>query len=265
MTTHCPSPALAAMENICADMHAHSARLAPLAPDAGRIVLLNLGLLAPLLTEPTPLSLLTSLLSPPEAMILAGFRFAKRRLEWLGGRLAGKYGLALLAHAGTPPLLSSFSDTSILSDEHGRPRVHTNGRHNLAPSLSISHSRGFAGALAVNDGPCGLDIQQPTTKLFAVQERFATDEELARMDCIPDPLTRLTALWTVKEAVKKGLLSDRQTFLGRIRLTAFTCGEGDGYWMARCALADGAPARATVRVAESEGYMIACTVEGEYA
>lgn len=260
MTTRCPHGAAPALHSLFADMRARAARLAPLASPSGRIALLNLDLLAPLLGEAATLPLLTVLLSPAEAAILAGFRFPKRRLEWLGGRLAGKYCLALLADAGKEPNLSSFGDSSILPDDHGRPRVHASGWHGSAPGLSISHSRGFAAALAVGRGPCGLDIQYPAAKLFSVQERFATDGELARMEGIPDPLTRLTALWTIKEAVKKGLLSDRPTFLGRVGLAALTGKDGAGHWTAACTIADGEPATVTVRVAETEGYLVACTL-----
>ncbi len=260
MTTHSPYPVPPALENLVADMRARTAHLAPLAPASGRIALLNLDLLALLLAETATLSLLTDLLSPAEATVLAGFRFPKRQLEWLGGRLAGKYCLALLANAENELDLSSFRDISVLPDDHGRPWVHLSGGHGFPPALSISHSRGFAAALAVHDGPCGLDIQQSTAKLFSVQERFASDEEIAGMGAIADPLTRLTALWTIKEAVKKGLLSDRPTFLGRVKLSAFADKDGTGYWTARCTVADDTEAIVTVRVTEIEGYLIACTV-----
>ncbi len=265
MTTHCPHPVPPALGNLFADMQARAARMTPLAPASGRIALLNLDLLAPLIAEEATLHLLTGLLSPAEATLLAGFRFPKRRLEWLGGRLAGKYSLALLADANNEPDLSSFGDFSIVPDEHGRPRVRSFGSLGFAPSLSISHSRGFAAALTVGDGPCGLDIQHPSAKLFSVREQFATDEEIAGMDLIPDPLTRLTALWSIKEAVKKGLLSDQATFLSRVRLTAFAVKEGAEYWTAMCEIADEVPETVTVRITETEGYLIACTVGVDHA
>ena len=119
--------------------------------------------------------------------------------------------------------------------------------------------------MAVGGGPCGLDIQQPSAKLFSVQDRFATDKEIASMGVIADPRTRLTALWAIKEAVKKGLLSDRPTFLGRVKLIAFAGKNGAGYWTARCTITDEAPAMVTVRVVETEGYLIACTVGVDHA
>lgn len=253
------------MENLFADMRARAARLMPLAPASGRIALLNLTLLEPLLAAEASFPLLTDLLSPAEATVLAAFRFPKRRLEWLGGRLAGKYCLALLMNAENEPDLSLFRDSSILPDDHGRPRVHASGEHGSAPDLSISHSQGVAAALAVGGGPCGLDIQQTSAKLFSVQDRFATDKEIASMGVIADPLTRLTALWAIKEAVKKGLLSDRPTFLGRVKLIAFAGKNGAGYWTARCTITDEAPAMVTVRVVETEGYLIACTVGVDHA
>ena len=185
----------------------------------------------------------------------------KRKLEWLGGRLACKYCLALLANTGNKPDLACFRDLAILPDEHGRPRTTSDPKAGSASSISISHSHRFAAALAVCRGPCGLDIQQPTTKLFKVQERFATDEEVVRMEILANPLVRLTALWTIKEAIKKGLLHDQPTFLGRIRLTAFTATRVPALWMAQCLIADDAATTIMVRVAEIDGYLIAC-IEG---
>lgn len=248
-----------ALQHLLTDMRDRASRLAPLAPETGRLVLVDLDLIKPLLAEKATMALLASLLAPAEHSLFAGFRYPKRRLEWLGGRLAGKYSLALLTGHDNEPCLSSFCDIPILPDAHGRPLFAARAEQPPVPALSISHSHRFAAALARRLGPCGLDIQQPAAKLFTVRERFATDGEVALMHSIPDPLVRLTALWAIKEAVKKGWLHDQSTFLGRIMVTTLTKTPGSTWWTAHCALAGGGPASVTVRVADIDGYLIAYT------
>lgn len=261
MTTPRPFSPPSVLASVFATMRDHSARLASVVPAGGRIALLRLDLLAPLLDQPAALNLLLSLLSPAEAAIFAGFRFPKRRLEWLGGRLAGKHCLARMSDNHADPEWSMYGDLAILPDDHGRPQVLSFGQHQSTLRLSISHSGRFAAALAVKEGPCGLDIQQPTPRLFSVQERFATTEELMRMEGCADPLTRLTALWAIKEAVKKGLLADQPTFLGRIKLTACTATGGGAHWTALCAVTGDRPALVRVGVVPVEEYCMAALLE----
>jgi 4'-phosphopantetheinyl transferase EntD len=238
-------------------------RFAPLTTtsSAATLALLDLDHLRPLVAQEEHLCTLRSLLSPDEARIFAGFAYPKRRLEWLGGRLAAKHCLAALREANGAVSIpcSSFS---LLPDASGRPYLASSGGR-TAISVSISHSRGYAAALATTTGSCGIDIQHKTDRLHSVRERFAPADELALLQGLPDPLVRLAVLWTAKEAVKKCCLPDTPTLFERISLTAMTDAPETGVWIARCRVRD--QRSAEVRIMEFGEYLVAATMGGAHA
>jgi phosphopantetheinyl transferase len=66
---------------------------------------------------------------------------------------------------------------------------------------------------------CGTDIQKIDPRLLHLTDRFASDSELRVLDTLPtDPETRLTILWTVKEALKKSILHNQPSIFSGIRL-----------------------------------------------
>lgn len=260
MTRICPQSPPESGRALLASLETLAAQCAPLAPAGCRLSLADLRLLRGALAGDNGLGFLTSLLSPAEAALWAGFSYPKRRLEWLGGRLAAKHSLDR-ALGREPARL--YRDYSLLPDEHGRPALEPLPGVNASPQVSISHSRDYAAALTTTAGRCGLDIQEKTARLISVQERFASPEELALLAAIPNGLSRLCLLWTVKEAVKKCCLSDQSTFFGSIRLTALAPGPTDGVWTARVQC--GASAEIEVCVGEFEEYCIACVAEERHA
>lgn len=262
MTRICPDTAPKSSLPLLASMEALALRFAPVAPANGCLSLLDLRQLQNLLSKQEGLEFLTSLLSPAEAALWTNFTYPKRRLEWLGGRLAAKHSLGRLLGGESARL---YRDYSFLPDEHGRPALEPLPGINTTPHVSISHSRDYAAALTTATGRCGLDIQQKNARLSTVQERFASAEELALLAALPDPLTRLCLLWTTKEAVKKCWLSDQPTFFGSIKLVALAPGPTDGAWTALAQVQDGASAEIEVCVAEFEEYCIACVAEERHA
>lgn len=143
-----------------------------------------------------------------EQVRLASFGFAKRQLEWLGGRLAAKHAaLSLLAREAGP--LPGYRELAVEPDAAGRPYLADQGGTNASlPAISISHSHGYAGALAVWGPSCGLDLQLVTPRVLTVQERFASREEVAILHTSPyletlGEAARLTLLWSAKEALRK--------------------------------------------------------------
>lgn len=265
MTRICPGLIPQDYHGLFATMETLAARFAALTPKGSHLALLDLDQLRPLMEQDAGLRFLTSLLSPAEARLLAGFTYPKRRLEWLGGRLAAKHCLSQLStSAQTPP--SFYCDYSFLPDAHGRPALDTPPDRGITvPAISISHSRGYAAALVTTAKTCGIDVQLKTEQLVTVQERFASAEELALLHQVPAPLTRLGLLWTAKEAVKKGLLSDQSTFFGTISLTAISYEPKEATWTACCQVTGRARATAIVRIAEFENYLIACTLGEHHA
>lgn len=236
-------------------------RFAPLTTTRTTLALLDLDHLRPLVEQEEHLCTLRPLLSPEEARIFAGFAFPKRRLEWLGGRLAAKHCLAALSEANGAASFP-YSTFSLLPDVSGRPYLASSGGRKTI-SVSISHSRGYAAALASTTGSCGIDIQYKTDRLHSVQERFAQADELALLQCLPDPLVRLAFLWTTKEAVKKCCLPDTPTLFERINLTAISDAPEKGVWIARCRVRD--QGSAEVRIMEFGEYLVAATTGGDHA
>ncbi len=137
---------------------------------------------------------------------LAAFRFAKRRLEWLGGRIAAK--------KAAMPLLAGMSGSSpdicalrVEADPPGRPGLCWPATKEISlPELSISHSGRYAGGLAVMGQSCGLDLQKITPRVIRVRDHFAIKAELAAISISQPALGEAAALsliWSAKEAFRK--------------------------------------------------------------
>jgi len=145
-------------------------------------------------------------LTPAEQATLASFTFPKRRLEWLGGRLAAK--ATALAREGQDITTAALATWQVNSAPDGRPGLQKVPASPGRPAweLSISHSHGLAAALVVAGRSCGLDLQKITATVVRVREWFCSDAEAALMRSAlvgPDEV-RLTQLWAAKEAVRKG-------------------------------------------------------------
>ncbi len=142
-------------------------------------------------------------LADEELAVWRSFTLAKRRLEWLGGRLAAKH--AAMAYAGAAQAIPEWRRWRLDSLASGRP-VLAAGVEPL-PAVSISHSHGQAVALAADAG-CGIDIQRPSPTVVKVQARFCSPEEetlLASLRAGFGDEIGLTLLWAAKEAVRKAL------------------------------------------------------------
>jgi len=132
------------------------------------------------------------------------FSFAKRRREWLFGRICAKQAvLNLLSSQQTGPL--GPLDIPIYNGPKGRPSVHPT---TLPPEtgtldISISHSHGKAIGIA-GYGLCGVDIQHLSDTLFRVKSRFCDEFEGALLETIMESdLVQLGLLWVGKEAIRK--------------------------------------------------------------
>ena len=207
---------------------------------------------------------LEALLTPVERDRFTRYHHPKRRLEWLGGRLAAKHCLQQLAAAGLNAARSPL-EYPVLADAHGRPGVDWTGRTGTPPALSISHCRGYAAALASTGSACGVDIEPVAPRLANVQARFTTPEEIALLHALPEPLTRLAVLWTAKEAVKKCFLHDEPTFVSRISLIAVTIDPADPVLALRCRVTGPHDLTPTVRVTAVDDCLLACTEAMDHA
>jgi len=169
-------------------------------------------------------TLLQRILSTAEQTYFQRFKYIKRKKEWLGGRIAAKAAILASPHAADLDLRS----ITILPNKHGRPIAEgfpaDLSARGIRPTISLSHSDAFAVALAREGSSCGIDLQEISTKLAGLTSHFATDAELQLLaqqaGCDED--TRLTMLWTVKEALKKALLHDQSVIFSATELREIT-------------------------------------------
>jgi len=148
---------------------------------------------------PTQLDWLTS----GERTRLDGFRFEKRRRDWLLGRWTAK--LALLEAAGLPHEEIGRIEIAAASDGAPAPRI--DGRPCQA-QLSLSHSNGRAfSAVLQGTAELGCDIERIETRSDAFVDTFFTAAERERVErADPDSRdTLVTMIWSAKESTLKAL------------------------------------------------------------
>lgn len=196
--------------------------------------MLDLDHLAALIRKGEEKTLCREWLHRREEEKLQTLHYEKRHLEWLGGRICAK-------EASLQYLQSNQSEGAaatlrapllqIMKSSSGRPFLDPGvlpGDLSM-PHISISHSRGYALAVAAST-PCGIDIQADSGTLARVKDRFCSraEEELLghRLKQLP-PSARLTLLWAAKEAVKKGALFKRMPGFLDLALTHIQTTAGD--------------------------------------
>ncbi len=156
-------------------------------------------------------------LDPRELATFQGFKYQKRKVEWLGGRLAAK--LAVLDLTGREPTAGAMRESVISADQHGKPFLIGPAP---PPELSISHSQGLALAMAVSNKACGLDIQKISAATVRVKEKFCTpaeEEIISSLDRSMPPPAALSLLWSGKEALRKARGGHPLTGFTAMRLT----------------------------------------------
>ncbi|XCN73823.1 MAG: 4'-phosphopantetheinyl transferase superfamily protein [Candidatus Electrothrix aestuarii] len=204
--------------------------------------------------------LLQHILSPAEYTYFQRFKYMKRKKEWLGGRIAAKAAF----FASTQETAQDPRSISILPNKHGRPIAEgvpsSSGKDLL---LSLSHSDTFAVALVRSGKTCGVDLQEISTKLAGLTSHFATDTELQRLaeQVDYDEDTRLTMLWTVKEALKKALLHDQSAIFSETELQE-AARLNDEAWRFLCTVQG---QRQSVLVYPLPPYVLSITEEKKYA
>ncbi|MBW1634991.1 MAG: 4'-phosphopantetheinyl transferase superfamily protein [Deltaproteobacteria bacterium] len=144
-------------------------------------------------------------LCPGEQTQLQSYKFPKRRSEFLSGRICAKLAAShyLQEHLHNLPEMEQIE---ICNSESGRPFLSLHPpRPFIPPEISISHSSGYAAAIAAQHR-CGIDIQKQAKSLIKVKERYCGAREYALLTQIikkEDELARLALLWAAKEAIQK--------------------------------------------------------------
>lgn len=140
---------------------------------------------------------------------LKKFSLEKRSREWLGGRLCAKQSAnTFFKSIQQSTIIPEYSQCHVQSEESGRPYFSSNTDSSIHfPELSISHSKAYAAAMS-SLSCCGIDIQYSAKTLERVQEKFCTSTEDRILENLSSKLpliSRLTLLWSAKEAAKKML------------------------------------------------------------
>jgi len=143
-------------------------------------------------------------LSDLERQRFTGFKFSKRKTEWLAGRIAAKE--AILALLPEDANNCAWHNLQISADSVGRPFCElVEGNTEKMPDVSITHSAGIAAALASSHF-CGIDIQEIKATVAKVKSRFASPVEqliLSKANADFSETTLLAMLWSAKEAARK--------------------------------------------------------------
>ncbi len=137
------------------------------------------------------------ILSCDELTLWRSYPLARKRHEWLAGRMVAKVALqADRLERGLEPL--PLRSLPVLPDDRRSGPV----RSPLDGCLTISHSGAMAAA-ALSDTPIGIDIERLRTFTPAVVQQFVSAAESRRLGHCPADDPRLTLLWSAKEAVLK--------------------------------------------------------------
>lgn len=154
---------------------------------------------------PTELDWLTA----GERARLEGFRFDKRRRDWLSGRWAAK--IALMGISGLPK--GDIDRFEITSAPNGAPLPRLDGWPYRA-RLSLSHSNDRAFCTVSREMTalgCDIELVEPRSEAFV--ETYFTESEREHVDS-SSPLFRdslVTKIWSAKESTLKALRTGLQT------------------------------------------------------
>lgn len=138
--------------------------------------------------------------------------------------LASRYCVRLLA--------GIEEELTLVKDEHGKPSVKGHPLH-----ISITHCRGYAGAIISRNGTVGMDIEPIHTRVMRIVQKFLSSKELSYLT--PSREVDLAILmWSAKESIykyygQKGLSFSRDINLG------LPVGDEHGYIDAVAVLATG--------------------------
>jgi len=114
-----------------------------------------------------------SCLGPTELKRFAQFTYPKRKLEWLGGRMAAKFAVSTLAGGRDRVETLLWQKAEVTAEADGRPFLRiADASERKLPDISISHSHGLVAAMAAVEGRCGVDIQIVTDSITKVQKNM---------------------------------------------------------------------------------------------
>lgn len=174
-------------------------------------------------------------LTSAERRRLEGFRFDKRRRDWLLGRWAAK--LALLEISGLPR--RDIRRFAIESAPNGAPLPRLDGSpYRVGLSLSHSHDRAFCAVS--REAPtlgCDIELIEPRSEVFV--ETYFTESERAHVEDVSPPLrdSLITRIWSAKESTLKALHTGLQADTRSVEVHDDGECAGEGWSIARTIVA----------------------------
>ncbi len=147
----------------------------------------------------------SEILTEAEVALLCSFGAAKRRREWLGGRVALKS--LVLRHLEQSKLTPR--DVVVTRAESGAPDLHIDAVTDLPPKISVSHSHGRVVALLLDGhagGRIGVDVERIAPRKSAFLDRVLGKGE--RRDVFAPGVVlddEVTLRWSLKEAAAKSM------------------------------------------------------------
>ena len=175
-------------------------------------------------------------LTKNERARLEGFRFEKRRRDWLLGRWTAK--LALLEVSGVPErYIQRFE---VASAPNGAPMPKFDGwPYRARLSLSHSHDRAFSTVSRETTVlGCDIELVEPRSEEFV--ETYFTDSERTHVEDA-SPLFRdslVTKIWSAKESTLKALHIGLQSDTRNVEVIDDGDCAGEGWGIARTVVAD---------------------------
>ena len=170
-------------------------------------------------------------LTAAERERLEGFRFDKRRRDWLLGRWAAK--IALLEVIGLSR--RDIRRLEIDSAPSGAPIPRLDGRsYPIGLSLSHSHDCAFA---AVSRGAtslgCDIELVEPRSEIFV--ETYFTESERAQVDSTSPSYrdTLVTKIWSAKESTLKALQTGLRVDTRRVEVVDDGTSAGEHWGVVR--------------------------------
>lgn len=124
-------------------------------------------------------------LSFREKLSYANISHQEKRKEWASSRMAIKEAMDTL----------NIPYPGFFKDEHGKSQVMEG-----SGQVSLSHTRGFAGAIFHRHLPVGIDLDVVREKILRVGFRFLDQQELEFLK--KDPV-HYTMAWSAKESIFK--------------------------------------------------------------
>ncbi|MFV2015909.1 MAG: 4'-phosphopantetheinyl transferase superfamily protein [Candidatus Heimdallarchaeota archaeon] len=133
-------------------------------------------------------------------------KIKKKKLEWLGGRIAAKNAASYYSRL-------ALNKIEIKKDSNNSPYYIVDGQ---TIDVSITHCSGMALAIA---GDYGIDLEHVRQRGNALIETAFSEAEINQYDVKPNHQLEVTALWTIKEAHLKRMRIGIRINLHDVRIT----------------------------------------------